>query len=235
MRGLSEAYGSWNTICSRRRRALRSRLLEVGDRPRPSNRTSPAVGSMQPQEQPAEGRLAAARLAHQAEGLAALDAVSDTPLTAWTIGPGRRRRRGPGTPSPRRSTSSSGAPRRLGVGDVALDRRSSGRLVGSLAGHGVDATSSPGRQRLGAVARRRLRDRGPSRRSGIVGHAAAPARCAHAAARVEGAARRRVQHRRRLAAGSGRAARRRLAVEAGQRLQQADRCRGGRRRRRSRR
>ena len=45
MRGLSEAYGSWNTIWNRSR-IVRSSLRPTSPRSRPSNRTVPDVGSI---------------------------------------------------------------------------------------------------------------------------------------------------------------------------------------------
>ncbi len=78
MRGLSDEYGSWNTTCSSRRHrphlALRSSVVDRAGR---ASWIAPAVGSLQPQDQLAGGRLAAARLADEAERLAARDREAD--------------------------------------------------------------------------------------------------------------------------------------------------------------
>ena len=75
-RGLSEANGSWKTICMRRLSvripsAPRSRdVLSVEDDPA-------GRGLVQAQQRPADRRLAAARLAHQAQRLAVADLERD--------------------------------------------------------------------------------------------------------------------------------------------------------------
>ena len=75
-RGFSDEYGSWKIICISRRSGLSSFVLRSAIS-RPSNLTEPEVGSQQPEQQPRGGRLAAARLADDAERLAALDVEGD--------------------------------------------------------------------------------------------------------------------------------------------------------------
>ena len=71
-RGSIEPYGSWKIICmSRRTRFLSARLRP--SKLRPSKRISPPRRRIQLQHQSPQSRLAAARLPHQAEGLARLD------------------------------------------------------------------------------------------------------------------------------------------------------------------
>ncbi len=72
VRGSSDAYGSWKMICIRRRYGRRSAPLSCVMSV-PSNMMEPAGGVDEPQQQPADGGLAAARFAHQAERLAAPD------------------------------------------------------------------------------------------------------------------------------------------------------------------
>ena len=78
-RGLSEAIGSWKISCRRRR------ISRIASPPSvvssvPSKVTLPAGRPAQLQDGAAEGGLAAARLAHQAQRLAAIDMrlTSDT-------------------------------------------------------------------------------------------------------------------------------------------------------------
>ena len=75
-RGLSEAYGSWKTICIRcAADAARASPRCVMSWP---SKTDRAAGRLvQPQDRAAEGGLAAAGLADQAERLAALDRQRD--------------------------------------------------------------------------------------------------------------------------------------------------------------
>ena len=73
MRGLSDEYGSWKTICMSRR-AARIRALENASTFSPRNSTSPEVGSTSRSMQRPGRALAAARLADQRERLALLDA-----------------------------------------------------------------------------------------------------------------------------------------------------------------
>ena len=71
MRGLSEANGSWKTICitPRRRRNARTReLRQVDRRARLDERNAPAARLDQPQDRLAGGGLAAAGLADQRQG-----------------------------------------------------------------------------------------------------------------------------------------------------------------------
>ena len=84
VRGSSDAYGSWKMICIRRRYGFSAAPLSVVMSV-PSNRIEPGGRLDQPQEQPPDGRLAAARLADEAERLAAPDRRSSTPSTAWTL------------------------------------------------------------------------------------------------------------------------------------------------------
>ena len=72
VRGSSDAYGSWKMICIRRRYGRRSAPWSVGD-VLAVEHDGAGGGVDEPQEQPPDGGLAAARLAHQAERLAALD------------------------------------------------------------------------------------------------------------------------------------------------------------------
>ena len=67
--GLSDACGSWKTICISRRteRSSRSDSFVIS---RPSKRTLPSVACTRPEQRSAEGRLPAARLADEAEHLA---------------------------------------------------------------------------------------------------------------------------------------------------------------------
>ena len=73
IRGLSEPYGSWKTICIRRRAAqqLPRRQRDAGRGPRSGSR--PALGSMQPQDAAGPRRLAAAGLADEPQRLAGLE------------------------------------------------------------------------------------------------------------------------------------------------------------------
>ena len=84
VRGSRLAYGSWKMICIRRRYGLSaaplSAVMSVAVEPDRAGRRLDEA-----QEQPADRRLAAARLADQAERLAAPDRRSSTPSTAWTI------------------------------------------------------------------------------------------------------------------------------------------------------
>ena len=70
LRGFSDAYGSWKIICISRRNGRSSRRDSVV-MSSPPKRTVPARRLVQPHEQPAERRLAAAGLADDAERLAA--------------------------------------------------------------------------------------------------------------------------------------------------------------------
>ena len=72
MRGLSEANGSWNTICMRRR-SLRSGIaVQLGDVG--ALEADRAGGRLdQPQHEPRGGGLAAAGFAHQRQRLAAVE------------------------------------------------------------------------------------------------------------------------------------------------------------------
>ena len=73
IRGFSESPGSWNTICMRPRRSrvlLRRHLRAVE-----ANRA--VVGGEQPEHEPRDRALARARLADEAERLAALDLEGD--------------------------------------------------------------------------------------------------------------------------------------------------------------
>ena len=72
VRGSSDAYGSWKMICIRRRYGRSAPPLSCV-MSLPSKRIWPLVGSMRRRMQPADGGLAAARLAHQAERLALPD------------------------------------------------------------------------------------------------------------------------------------------------------------------
>ena len=76
IRGFSDDIGSWKIIC-RSRRTRRSSLPESLRDVCPSNSIRPAVGSRSRTTQRAEGRLAAARLAHQPERLALLELEAD--------------------------------------------------------------------------------------------------------------------------------------------------------------
>ena len=77
MRGLSDAYGSWKTICMRRRSGRIVDWRGVGDVLCRRRRIVPAVGLVDARDQPRERRLAAAGLADQADGLAAADREVD--------------------------------------------------------------------------------------------------------------------------------------------------------------
>ena len=68
-RGFSDEYGSWKIICMSRRSGRSCALRQVGD-VAALEVIRPAGRLQQPDEQPAGGGLAAARLAHQAERLA---------------------------------------------------------------------------------------------------------------------------------------------------------------------
>ena len=78
MRGLSDEYGSWKIICTRRRSAARALAPAAAW---PSTSTSPRGRLVEADDAAPERRLAAARLADEAERLAARDRS------------GRRRRR----------------------------------------------------------------------------------------------------------------------------------------------
>ena len=70
IRGLSDPNGSWKMICILRRSGRSSSALMCGDVPAVERRPCPAVGSIRRRSDPAEGRLAAAGLADEAERLA---------------------------------------------------------------------------------------------------------------------------------------------------------------------
>ena len=76
VRGSSDANGSWKMICIRRRNGLSCcsrQRRDVG-----AVEQDPAAGRLdQPQERATDGRLAAARLADEAERLAATDGEAD--------------------------------------------------------------------------------------------------------------------------------------------------------------
>ena len=180
MRGLSDAYGSWNTICMRWRSGrIASRSSATISSP--SKRTVPLVGGIRFMQQPAERGLAAAGLAHDAERLAPVDgeATRRRPRGPWRRS-ARAARRGPGTlddvggfEQRLRSRRHSSATR----GRAASELRGSGGTAAS------DGRSAPtGREAAGTSIRRQ------------------PVVIGEAAARVERAARRQVDHRRRLAA-----------------------------------
>ena len=73
MRGLSDAYGSWNTICSRRRSAAELAAGRASGSPRPSKRIVARRRVEQAQHEPAGRRLAAPRLPDQPERLASVE------------------------------------------------------------------------------------------------------------------------------------------------------------------
>ena len=76
MREFSDAYGSWNTICTRRRN-FSSSLPRRLNGSMPSKRTVPDVRALQHQQCPCQRGLSAAGLADQAERLAALEVERD--------------------------------------------------------------------------------------------------------------------------------------------------------------
>jgi hypothetical protein len=76
MRGSSDAYGSWKTICRSLRR-WRMRSAESVVSSSPSSFTEPEVGSTRRTTDFARRRLAAARFADERERLAALDREGD--------------------------------------------------------------------------------------------------------------------------------------------------------------
>ncbi len=86
IRGLSEEYGSWKTICTARLSStVRCRPIS-----RPSRRTTPALGAIWPTMHLRDGRLAATRLADESENLtfAHLEAhVLDRTQQAAVLGP----------------------------------------------------------------------------------------------------------------------------------------------------
>ena len=162
MRGLSDAYGSWKTICILPRSARSSRAaaasstLLAAEPHRARRRLEQAAGSSRPVV-----RLAAARLPHQPERLARARPRSSRPRPPCTVADARcgSSPRGSGTPSRGRSPRAPG-PSRVGATAVAASRGR--RLRASLA-----ASSSV----VGEVARRRVLARRPSCSSGRVGHA----------------------------------------------------------------
>ena len=66
--GSNDEYGSWNTIWAFRR----SRPSDLSASGSPSKKISPSVGSIEPQREPPERRLARTRLADEPERLARL-------------------------------------------------------------------------------------------------------------------------------------------------------------------
>ncbi len=101
-RGLRLAYGSWKIICMRRRSAAMSARLRGPAMSLPSNSIEPAGRRIEADHQAGHRRLAAARFAHQREGLAlgdldvdAVDRLHDLARPAFQRAhqPGRRRRR----------------------------------------------------------------------------------------------------------------------------------------------
>ena len=76
MRGLSDEYGSWKTICMFLRMALRF-WLQACLRSRPSKNSVAFVGFDQAEDEAGSGRFAAARLADDPEGGARLDIERD--------------------------------------------------------------------------------------------------------------------------------------------------------------
>ena len=76
VRGSRLEYGSWKMICIRRRYGLRSAPLSAV-RSTPSKRDRPGRRLDEAQQQPPDRGLAAARLADQAQGLAATDLEAD--------------------------------------------------------------------------------------------------------------------------------------------------------------
>ena len=136
MRGSSEAYGSWNTICIAAPE-LRSSVagLRVSTS-MPSKQHLPDVGCDQPQQQPAGGGLAAARLPHQAERLAADRVEADTSLTAWTA-PTRRAGDSPPRTGKSLTRSTRHLQERIGHGRHGVDGRSCAAVRRQLIDVGV--------------------------------------------------------------------------------------------------
>ena len=167
-RGLSDAYGSWKTIC------MRLRCGRIAPRPRVRDvlavEPDRARGRLdQAQHQLADGRLAAAGFADQAQRLAAVDREADAVDRLAPRGRARRAARAAaGSASSGRATSS--------------DRRSCGRpLVGAARARPRGrrrcgrrrSRAAPAPRRGSARSRRRSAARRRSRRSAR----AARARC----------------------------------------------------------
>ena len=75
--GLSEACGSWKTICARLAKARTGPAWSSASTSAPSKSTRPAVGFDQAQHRAAERALAAAAFADQAQRLAARELETD--------------------------------------------------------------------------------------------------------------------------------------------------------------
>ena len=158
-RGLSDWYGSWKTICTRRRSGRR-----VGLRERLAVEQDLAAGRrLQAEQRAAERRLAAAGLADDAEHLAApplqVDAVDARARRACRRAPGSApRARGPrtaasrggahGEPARRRSLLAPGRPPRRGerrrLAPAATARTGSAPCLASYAADAPGAALAPG-------------------------------------------------------------------------------------------
>ena len=102
IRAFSEAYGSWNTICTRRRNFSRSLPRRLNGS-MPSNAHRARVGALQHQQCPCQRGLSAAGLADQAERLTARQVEGDA---VERVQPVLARRWAPGTTCVRSRTSS---------------------------------------------------------------------------------------------------------------------------------
>ena len=84
IRGLRQPTGSWKMICIRRPQLPQLLARPSESTSMPSKTHLPAGGGDQPQDRPADGGLAAAALADQAQRLARAAATKVTPSTALT-------------------------------------------------------------------------------------------------------------------------------------------------------
>ena len=142
-RGFSDVYGSWKIIWMSRRSGLSCARRQLARCRLPSKLIAPPVGLVEPGDQPAGRRLAAAGLADQAQRAAGR-------------APGRRRRR-----RPARGRRCGGSGPRTSPGSTSAGSRPRGSRSASSAC--VAASWST------AMSRRRPR-RGAARRRGVLGH-----------------------------------------------------------------
>ena len=160
-RGSRLEYGSWKTICTSRPRAppLLAPSAPACERSRPQARIVPAVGALEPDDHPGDGRLARARLADDRQRAARLhrerhvvdgDVRRRTPCAALRPRAPARRRLRHGSPPP----AAGRAARRPGRSAPA--RRRAARSGGRSARQRVLHVRAARRER---AARRRLERR----------------------------------------------------------------------------
>ena len=162
MRGFSVWYGSWKIICTRRRSARSARARPPA--PRRRARSTPAAGGDQPEQRARQRRLPAARLADDAQDLAApplerhaVDAPAPRPSATAQVADLQERALIRAPPPPRRLAASAPTARsgRRPTAPGATSR-SAGVLQAALGGVGAARAerAAARRPRPGRAARR---------------------------------------------------------------------------------